>query len=228
MHVEHGQARAAFLEGLGTLVDVAESLDDRQLLSASRCHGWERLRRPGPCPPRPAGDAARGRRPDRHRTGHRRRELLAGLAAEHRRRGRTRSTPIGFARRVASAYRLPRGLVAHLRMTADGVGRAVADMQPGAGGLPGSGAVHRRLPRDLGRRGRGASPGPRSRPDPARSAGGGAPARENHDPGARRGGHCQRRGLTSTPSSWARGRQEIEPPDAASGHGAVLDALPVL
>ena len=226
MHVEHGQARAAFLEGLGTLVDVAESLDDRQLLSASRCHGWNvcdvlvhvhlglqemLLGVVAPTGTEPDTDAAsywRGSPPSTDA-------------------GADEVDAIRFARRVASAYRLPRGLVAHLRMTADGVGRAVADMQPGAvdfqarvlstGDFLATWAVevavhHLDLGRDLTLPGPPAGALRLARTTIQELAGGPLPATWSDE-------HAVLVGA---------GRQEIEPPDAASGHGAVLDALPVL
>lgn len=43
LRIEHDPARAAFLGELQSFVGVVEGLTDRDLLSASRCHGWALL-----------------------------------------------------------------------------------------------------------------------------------------------------------------------------------------
>lgn len=130
MHVDHATGRAAFLSGLAGILDVAEALDDDQLLAASWCRGWTvgdvlvhvhlglqamLLGLVSSTEAEPDTDAAgywRAFPPDAEPTP----DHLGQLQ---------------FVRRMSAAYRRPVGLVAHLRQTADGV-RAAAAILPEA------------------------------------------------------------------------------------------------
>lgn len=131
MHVEHAEAKTALLAGLRGLLDVADGLDDRQLLAPSRCYGWN------------VGDvlvhvhlglqelladttAISEAAPDIDAASYWRDHMPSTDA------GADRIDAVQFVRRVAASYRRPSGLVAHLHLTADGVTRAVEALAPGA------------------------------------------------------------------------------------------------
>jgi uncharacterized protein (TIGR03083 family) len=124
MSVDLEPARAAFLEALDAFVGVLDGLSDRDLLAASRCHGWTVLD--------VVAHVHLGLQ-----------EMLLGLVSPTDEPSDTDAasywaTPppatdpttddvdqVRFVRRVASAYKRPSGLVAHLRLTTAGLTRAV-------------------------------------------------------------------------------------------------------
>lgn len=131
MHVEHGAGREAFEQALGALLRVADGLDDEQLLAASRCRGWTvgdvlvhvhlgvqemLLGVVSPTALPPDADAASYWRAEVPSTDP----------------GADAVAAVRFVRLLAAAYRRPTGLVRHLRTTADGLGRAVSALRPGA------------------------------------------------------------------------------------------------
>ncbi len=126
LHFDHSIGRSAFIGAIDQFVAACEALNDYDLLSVSRCHGWERL------------DVV-----VHVRTGLQ--EMLGGFTAKN-------SAPpdqdaasywrdyadetdavdaILWTRRTASAYRRPRGAVEHLRMAAAAVREAAARMEAG-------------------------------------------------------------------------------------------------
>jgi hypothetical protein len=122
--VELEAARAAFLEALDGFVDTAGSLDDEALLAASRCRGWQvvdvvvhvhlglqemLLGLVSRVPDEPDTDAASYWTTPPPATD-------PGTDAVDGTR---------FVHRMAAAYSRPRGAVAHLRLTSEGLGRAV-------------------------------------------------------------------------------------------------------
>jgi hypothetical protein len=124
MHLEHAVARDAVLDALDVLVGVVGVLDDRALLAASRCRGWT------------VGDVLVHVHLGLQ-------EMLLGLVtpthepADTDAAGYWTAPPpatdpdaddlagVRFVRLVASAYRRPTGLVAHLLPTVGGVATAV-------------------------------------------------------------------------------------------------------
>jgi predicted enzyme related to lactoylglutathione lyase len=129
LHVEHDMARDAVADGLHALLAAVDGLDDRSLLAASRCHGWS------------VGDVLVHLHLGLQ-------EMLLGLvtatdaepdadAASYWTAALPTNDPdaddlagVRFVRLVASAYRRPAGLVAHLRPTVDGVLTAVGHLRP--------------------------------------------------------------------------------------------------
>ncbi len=124
MRVDHDRGAAAFLGQLDTLVAAASALDDDELGAASRCRGWlvgdvllhvhlglqeMLLGLLDPTDAEPTHDAAGYWTAEVPRTDPDT-DALAGAR---------------FVRLLAAAYRRPRGIVAHLRPTADGLVRAV-------------------------------------------------------------------------------------------------------
>jgi uncharacterized protein (TIGR03083 family) len=131
MHVEHHEGQAAFLDVLSVLLEVANGLDDDQLLAASRCRGWTvgdvlvhvhlglqemLLGVVSPTDAKPDTDAAS--------------YWLAYLPTNDAEAGQ--GSQGRFVRLMGAAYRRPRGLVGYLRPTADGVATAVAALAPGS------------------------------------------------------------------------------------------------
>jgi hypothetical protein len=117
------EARALFVATLDGFLAVAETLDDNALLAASRCHGWTTgavvahvhlglqemlLGLVDPTDASPTVDAAG----------------YWAAPAPATDAGAEDVDQIRFVQRLAAAYRRPSGVVAHLRMTADGVRRA--------------------------------------------------------------------------------------------------------
>lgn len=131
MHVEHHEARAAFLDALGALLDVAGGLDDKQLLAASRCCGWTvgdvlvhvhlGLQEMLLGVVQPTGDT-----PDVDAAGYWRTDVPSTDPDADQ------VAQVRFVRLLGAAYRRPVGLVAHLRPTAGGLAVAVAAMPAGA------------------------------------------------------------------------------------------------
>lgn len=137
MHVPHHEARDAFLGALSGLADVAAGLDDDALLTTSRCRGWTTgdvlvhvhlglqemlLGVVTPTDAEPDTDAASYWRVPAPAT-----DPGPGTDAETDRIAGTQ-----FVRRLGAAYRRPRGVVAHLRPTVEGLATAVAAMPDGA------------------------------------------------------------------------------------------------
>lgn len=147
MHVEHDEAAAAVADGLHTLLHVVTRLDDRELIAASRCHGWsvadvlvhvhlglqemllavvDAVDAVGePDEPGARSKENPGLEPDTDAATYWRAEVPTNDPD---------ADPLAhvrFARLVAAAYRRPAGLVAHLTPTVEGVARAVRRMPPG-------------------------------------------------------------------------------------------------
>jgi uncharacterized protein (TIGR03083 family) len=135
VHVDHDAGRSAFLDGLKALRDVAEGLDDDQLLALSRCRGWTvgdvlvhvhlglqemLLGVVSPSDRTPDLDAASywsspaGPQPAASAVGH-----------------------VRFVRAMGGAYRRPTGIVAHLGPTADALAAAVGALPDGAVAIQG-------------------------------------------------------------------------------------------
>lgn len=128
--VDHAIGLDALLGQLDRFVDVAGSASDRDLLAASRCHGWAVV------------DVVVHVRAGLH-------EMLGGVVASSDASPDTdaatywRADPpsgdsaaddvdrILWTRRTASAYRRPSGAFEHLRMAADAVHTAVTRMADG-------------------------------------------------------------------------------------------------
>lgn len=131
MRVGHDVARDAVRDALADLWAAVADLDDRALLTSSRCHGWSvadvlvhvhlglqemLLGVVDPTDEAPDRDAATYWRDTVPRTDPDADELAG----------------VRFVRLVASAYRRPAGVLGHLRPTLEGVDRAVAALPPGA------------------------------------------------------------------------------------------------
>lgn len=126
LHIEHGAGRDALVGALDRLEEVVGRLDDRDLLAASRCHGWTLV------------DVV-----VHVRTGLQ--EMLGGITApssqppDHDAASYWRDyadtddevDAILWTRRTASAYRRPSGALEHLRMAVATVRNAVAGMTEG-------------------------------------------------------------------------------------------------
>jgi hypothetical protein len=112
-----------FTSSLDGFLTVAGGLDDQALLAASRCHGWSTgaviahvhlglqemlLGLVDPTDAAPTADAAS--------------YWSSPVPATDP--GAEATDQVRFVQRLAAAYRRPSGVVAHLRMTADGVRRA--------------------------------------------------------------------------------------------------------
>lgn len=131
MHVDHDEARAAFLSGLDAFAACAEGLSDVDLMAASRCTGWT------------VGDVVVHVHLGLQ-------EMLLGLvsptgdAAGTDAAGYWRSAPpstddgadqvagMRFVRLLGAAYRRPSGAVRHLLPTVAGVRAATTRLAPGA------------------------------------------------------------------------------------------------
>jgi uncharacterized protein (TIGR03083 family) len=131
MQVDHETGRGGFLDGLAALRAVADGLDDDQLLAASRCRGWTTgdvlvhvhlglqemlLGVVSRADTDPGTDAAGYWRTPPPAT-----DPEAGAVGQVR-----------FVRLLASAYRRPTGLVAHLLPTVDALSAAVGALPEGA------------------------------------------------------------------------------------------------
>jgi hypothetical protein len=131
MHVDHDEARQAFLDALDSFTGCARGASDQDLLAASRCAGWT------------AGDLVVHVHMGLQ-------EMLLGLVTPAAEVAGTdaasywRAAPpatdqdagptdgIRFVRLVGAAYRRPSGAVRHLLPTVDGVRSAVTRLDVGA------------------------------------------------------------------------------------------------
>ena len=129
--VDVEEARELFVTTLDAFMTVAEGLDDRELVAASRCHGWTTgavlahvhlglqemtLGFLDPTDEPPDADAAS--------------YWVSPVPATDA--GAEVLDQVRFVQRLAAAYRRPSGVVTHLRMTADGVRRAALASPAGA------------------------------------------------------------------------------------------------
>lgn len=129
--VSHEVGLVGFRAALSGLLAVAESLDDTDLLAASRCRGWT------------VGDTLvhvhlglqdmllglvhpTDRSPDTDAAGY------WAVPVPRSDPGADPVAGIRFIRALGAAYRRPTGAVGHLRPTADGVIRAAGALAPGA------------------------------------------------------------------------------------------------
>src|ERR1700744_5388523 len=131
LHVGHDEAKAAFLGELETFLHVASDLDDRELLAASRCQGWnvaevivhvhlglqEMLL--GIVTPTDA-------EPDTDAAGYWQSPVPATDT------GADQLDAMRFVQRLGAAYRRPTGAVGHLRPTARGIQTATRAIALGA------------------------------------------------------------------------------------------------
>ncbi|WP_460864541.1 maleylpyruvate isomerase N-terminal domain-containing protein [Rhodococcus aerolatus] len=130
LQIDHGTGRDAFVAQLERFQEAVEALDDRQLLTASRCHGWTALEvlvhvRTGlqemvggavsPTTATPDRDAA---------------SYWGAFAPGASSSGaKVDDVPaILWTRRTASAYGRPRGALEHLGMAAETAAAAVRAM----------------------------------------------------------------------------------------------------
>ncbi|MHA6779388.1 maleylpyruvate isomerase N-terminal domain-containing protein [Pseudonocardia saturnea] len=130
LNVDRVTAQTAFLGQLDRFAGAVEAVTDRDLLAASRCHGWAVVDvvvhvRVGLQEMLGGIGASTDRPPDRDAATYWR-DLPPPDG------GSDDVDAILWTRRTASAYRRPRGALEHLRMTADTVRTAVEAMAPGA------------------------------------------------------------------------------------------------
>jgi uncharacterized protein (TIGR03083 family) len=129
MHVDHDEAREAFLSGLDGFVAAVRTLSDLDLMASSRCTGWTvadvvvhvhlglqemllgLVTRTGESPGTDASGYWRSTAPADED------DQVAGMR---------------FVRLLGAAYRQPAGAVRHLLPTVAGVRAATASLDPGA------------------------------------------------------------------------------------------------
>lgn len=130
LSVARATAQAAFLGQLDRFAAAVEAATDRELLAASRCHGWAALDvavhvRVGLQEMLGGIGATTDRSPDQDAAGYWRDYSPSDGDADQ-------VDDVLWTRRTASAYRRPRGAMEHLRMSADAVRAAVVAMPPRA------------------------------------------------------------------------------------------------
>ncbi len=129
LHIDHAVGRDGFLGQVRCFSGAVEELTDRQLLSASRCHGWTALDvvvhvRTGLQEMLGAVVSPTTAPPDRDAASY----WVSGepTAAEP-----DDVAAILWTRRTSSAYRMPRGALEHLTMAVDALTAAVSLMPEG-------------------------------------------------------------------------------------------------
>lgn len=128
LQIDHGTGRDAFLGQLVRFREVVWALGDRELLTASRCHGWTALEvvvhvRTGLQEMVGGVVSPTTSAPDRDAAGYWRGFPPAAEPDD--------VAAILWTRRTAAAYRTPRGSLEHLGMAAETAAAAVGRMPPG-------------------------------------------------------------------------------------------------